>query len=50
MLQSEGAECGLACLAMIANYHGHRTNLAGLRQRYPTSIKAATLSEQMAIA
>ncbi len=50
MLQSEGAECGLACLAMIANYHGHRTNLAGLRQRYPTSIKGATLSDLMAIA
>ncbi|HEX8528050.1 cysteine peptidase family C39 domain-containing protein, partial [Allosphingosinicella sp.] len=50
MLQSEGAECGLACLAMIANHHGHRVNLPGLRQRYPTSIKGATLQDLMAIA
>ena len=23
VLQTEAAECGLACLAMIASYHGH---------------------------
>jgi ATP-binding cassette subfamily B protein RaxB len=50
LLQSEGAECGLACLAMIANHYGHKVNLPGLRQRYPTSIKGATLSDLMAIA
>src|SRR4028118_1260974 len=50
LLQSEGAECGHACLAMIANYHGHRINLSGLRQRYPTSIKGATLADLMTIA
>ncbi|HYJ30511.1 MAG TPA: peptidase domain-containing ABC transporter [Allosphingosinicella sp.] len=50
LLQSEGAECGHACLAMIANFHGHRINLSGLRQRYPTSIKGATLADLMAIA
>lgn len=50
ILQAEAAECGLACLAMIASHHGHRVNLPGLRQRYPTSIKGATLQELMAIA
>jgi ATP-binding cassette subfamily B protein RaxB len=50
LLQSEAAECGLACLAMIANHHGHRVNLPGLRQRFPTSIKGATLAELMTIA
>ena len=50
LLQSEGAECGLTCLAMIANHHGHKVNLPGLRQRYPTSIKGATLEDLMAIA
>ncbi len=50
VLQSEGAECGLACLAMIAGWHGHRVNLPGLRQRYPTSAKGATLAELMAVA
>ena len=24
ILQTEAAECGLACLAMVAGYHGHR--------------------------
>lgn len=50
ILQSEAAECGLASLAMIANHHGHRVNLPGLRQRFPTSIKGATLAELMTIA
>ncbi|MDB5692195.1 MAG: transporter family protein [Alphaproteobacteria bacterium] len=50
VLQSEGAECGLACLAMVASWHGHKVNLPGLRQRYPTSSKGATLAELMAVA
>jgi ATP-binding cassette subfamily B protein RaxB len=50
LLQSEAAECGLTCLAMIANHHGHRTNVSGLRQRFPTSIKGATLADLMTIA
>jgi ATP-binding cassette, subfamily B, bacterial CvaB/MchF/RaxB len=35
---------------MIAHHYGHRINLPGLRQRYPTSIKGTTLEELMAIA
>ena len=50
ILQSEGAECGHACVAMIANHHGHRINLPGLRQRFPTSMKGATLQDLMAMA
>jgi ATP-binding cassette, subfamily B, bacterial CvaB/MchF/RaxB len=50
LLQSEAAECGLASVAMIASHYGHRVNLPGLRQRYPTSIKGATLQDLMAIA
>jgi ATP-binding cassette subfamily B protein RaxB len=41
--QSEAAECGLACLAMIAAYHGQRSDLASLRRRYPVSLKGMTL-------
>jgi ATP-binding cassette subfamily B protein RaxB len=48
--QSEGAECGHACVAMVANHHGHKINLPGLRQRFPTSIKGATLADLMTIA
>jgi ATP-binding cassette subfamily B protein RaxB len=50
VLQSEAAECGLACLTMVSRHFGHRVNLAGLRQRHPTSIKGVTLQELMAIA
>jgi len=35
--QTESAECGLACLAMIASFHGYETDLAHLRQRIQVS-------------
>ena len=41
--QTEAAECGLACLAMVASYHGHRTDLNSLRRRFPVSLKGVTL-------
>ncbi len=44
ILQTEAAECGLASLGMIAAYHGHRTDLAGLRRRFALSLKGATLA------
>ena len=43
-LQTEAAECALACLSMIANYHGYRTDLASLRRRFPVSLKGARLN------
>src|ERR1700761_3511729 len=43
ILQTEAAECGLACLAMIASYHRHRIDLNTLRRRHPVSLKGATL-------
>jgi ATP-binding cassette subfamily B protein RaxB len=49
-LQTEAAECGLASLGMIANFHGHRIDLAGLRRRFTVSLKGATLSYLMQIA
>lgn len=50
MLQTEAAECGLACLAMIASFHGHDVDLAGLRRRFSTSLKGITLARMMAMA
>jgi len=50
MLQTEAAECGLACLAMVASYHGHDVDLAGLRRRFSTSLKGTTLARVMAMA
>src|ERR1700710_1923589 len=43
ILQTEAAECGLACLAMVASYHGHRIDLNTLRRRHPISLKGVTL-------
>ena len=43
ILQTEAAECGLACLAMIASYHGHRIDLNTLRRRHPVSLQGVTL-------
>ncbi len=48
--QNEIAECGLACLAMIARYHGHDVDLASLRRRFPVSLKGASLSRLISIA
>ena len=31
LLQTGAAECGLACLAMVAGHHGHRIDMATLR-------------------
>lgn len=48
--QNEASECALACMAMIASHHGHRTDLAALRQRFSLSLKGATLKQVMGIA
>ena len=50
VLQNESAECGLACLAMVARRHGHDVDLNGLRQRLPLSLAGISLGQLMAIA
>ena len=45
ILQSEAAECGLACLAMVASYRGFRTDLTALRQRFTLSLKGLTMHD-----
>ncbi|WP_437895884.1 peptidase domain-containing ABC transporter [Sorangium sp. So ce124] len=50
VLQTEAAECGLACLAMIADYHGREADLIALRRRFGMSLRGATLSDLMRIA
>lgn len=48
--QGEGSECALACLAMVASYHGYKTDLIALRQRYGMSLKGADLKQVMHVA
>ena len=47
--QGELAECGLACLAMVARYHGHDVDLPGLRRRFPVSLKGVGLARLIEI-
>ena len=50
ILQTEAAECGLACLAMVAAHHGKRTDLPTLRRRFALSLKGATLADLVRMA
>ena len=50
LLQTEGAECGLACLAMIAAYHGLESDLATLRRRFSVSMKGVTMADLVRVA
>ena len=49
VLQTEAAECGLACLVMVAAHHGLKTDLATLRKRHPLSLKGATMVDLLRI-
>lgn len=49
VLQAEAAECGLACIAMITEFHGFHTDLRLLRQKFPISLKGATLAHLIKI-
>ena len=48
--QSETAECGLACLAMVAGYFGRHMDLAALRRRHPVSARGVNLRSLMGLA
>ena len=50
LYQSEAAECGLACMAMVANHYGHQLDLTTLRNRYSVSLKGANLQQLMQLA
>jgi ATP-binding cassette subfamily B protein RaxB len=50
ILQTEAAECGLACLVMVVNYHGHKTDLNTFRQQHPISLKGIELNGLMQMA
>lgn len=45
--QSEASECGLACLAMIAGYHGFHADMPTLRRQFGISLRGATLKSLM---
>jgi ATP-binding cassette, subfamily B, bacterial CvaB/MchF/RaxB len=50
ILQTEAAECGLACLASIANFHGNTCDLISLRARFDISLKGSSLGSLIQLA
>jgi len=46
-MQSESAECGLACLQMILSVHGDVGDISELRRRFNVGLKGATLRQLM---
>lgn len=48
--QTEVAECGLACLAMVAGFHGLDIDLASLRRRFAPSLRGASLKALIGMA
>jgi ATP-binding cassette, subfamily B, bacterial CvaB/MchF/RaxB len=50
IIQSEAAECGLACLAMVDDAHGVRLALPEMRRRFPLSLKGARLNQMIHVA
>ncbi|NMP16551.1 peptidase domain-containing ABC transporter [Thalassotalea sp. Y01] len=50
ILQTEASECALACLAMVACFHGFKTDLAYLRRHFAISSRGATVAHIIDIA
>lgn len=49
ILQTEIAECALACLAMVAGYHGYEVDLNTLRRSYPVTLRGTNLQTLMQV-
>lgn len=50
ILQTEVAECGLACLAMIAKWYGYDNDLMSLRHQFGVSTRGVSLENLVNIA
>lgn len=50
ILQTEAAECALACVAMVAGYHGHSVGLAAMRRQFGVSLKGTTMKGMVDVA
>lgn len=50
VLQSEAAECGIACVVMLASHFGQGIRLSEARRRFRISLKGAKLSQLIVMA
>lgn len=48
--QGEASECGLACLAMVASYHGLEVDMPTFRRHFGGSLRGTTLKSLIKIA
>ena len=48
--QTTASECGLACLAMIASFHGYKNDISEIRRKFPLSMRGANIKDLMDIA
>jgi ATP-binding cassette subfamily B protein RaxB len=39
ILQAEIAECGLASMAMVASFYGHKLDMPAMRKRFSANLK-----------
>ena len=45
ILQTEIAECGLASMAMVASYHGHKLDMPAIRKYFSAHLKGMNLQQ-----
>lgn len=50
VLQAEAAECGLACLAMVADFHAFSIGLPEMRRRFQSASRGAKLNHLIHVA
>lgn len=50
LMQTEAAECGLMCIAMVAGYYGETPEIAYLRREHRLSMKGASFEQLMRLA
>lgn len=50
VMQTEAAECGLACLAMILGHHGRPCEITELRRQLSVSLKGTSLKHLVGMA
>ena len=48
-LQNETAECGMACIAMVASHFRKNQELSDLRKQYNSSLGGSRLSDLISI-
>ena len=48
--QTEAAECGLACVGMVAAYWGKDFDLPALRRKFPITLQGASLNDLIRVA